>query len=104
MQVIYCGAFAVAPALCLSVPTHSQKWRSPCPSSVYGSGAYASKLLEYLKLSISNYYLHRQSSSPASFSFCEVDNRHFCCSLSLAGCRLSGRCSHFTAIASCQPA
>ena len=36
------------------------------------------------------------------FRFCEVANRHFCISLSMACCTFTG-CSHFSVSASCQP-
>ena len=43
------------------------------------------------------------SSSPVVFGFCEASDGHFCCSLSLTGCRFAA-CSHCSATGSWQPA
>ena len=36
------------------------------------------------------YHFHLRSSSPVIFGFCDIANGHFCCSLSLTGCRVAG--------------
>ena len=58
----------------------------------------ASRARASTRLLETGYDFHFRSSAPVIFGYCEVVNGHFCCSLSLAGCRLVG----FSATGSCQ--